>query len=141
MRVDFYILSGSAPDARERLSCRLAEKAYKLGHRVYLHAESPAQAQRLDELLWTFRDGSFVPHALEGDRVDPPPPILIGSSEAAARDADLLITLSASVPPFYERFPRVAEIVDQTEDSRRAGRERFRFYRERGLEPQSHPLS
>ena len=140
MRVDFYILSDSAPDARERLSCRLAEKAYKMGHRVYVHAESPAQAQRLDELLWTFRDGSFVPHALGADRTDPPPPILIGSGETAD-EADLLITLSPTVPPFFERFARVAEIVDQNEDSRRAGRERFRFYRERGLEPQSHSLS
>ena len=136
MRVDFYILPDPAPDARERLSCRLAEKAYKMGHTVYLHADSESQAQRLDDLLWTFRAGSFVPHARGGGQ---PSPVLIGSGEAPGA-ADLLITLSAAVPAFYERFTRVAEIIDGNEDNKRAGRERFRFYRGRGLEPQSHHL-
>jgi DNA polymerase-3 subunit chi len=138
MRVDFYILSDPAPDARERISCRLAEKAYKMGHTVYLHTDSEGQAQRLDDLLWAFRAGSFVPHARSGSGQESP--ILIGSGEPAA-DADLLITLSASVPAFYERFGRVAEIIDGSEENKRTGRERFRFYRDRGLQPQSHHLA
>lgn len=140
MRVDFYILSDSSPDARERLSCRLAEKAYKMGHTVYLHAESDVQAARLDEMLWTFRAGSFVPHTRTNDVSEPAPPVLIGS-EDPSRTADLLITLSTAVPPFFERFERIAEIIDSVEENRRAGRERFRFYRERGLQPHSHHLN
>lgn len=138
-RIDFYVLSEDLPDARERLSCRLAEKAWKLGHRVYVHAGSTAQAAAIDDLLWTFRDGSFVPHARASDRSEPAPPVLIGSSGEAPPDAaDVLINLDNEVPDFYTRFARIAEIVEPLEPARAAGRARFRFYREHGFEPQSH---
>lgn len=141
MRIDFYILSDASPGAREHLSCRIAEKAYKAGHRIYVLADSETHAGRIDELLWTFRDGSFVPHARASDRAEPVPPVLIGSGgEADAPAADVMINLTAAVPPFFSRFPRVAEIVDASDEGRRAGRERFRFYREQGLEPHSHQV-
>ncbi|MEZ5578324.1 MAG: DNA polymerase III subunit chi [Candidatus Competibacteraceae bacterium] len=43
-------------------ACRLADKAYGLGHTVYLFTASEARAAALDDLLWTFRQDSFVPH-------------------------------------------------------------------------------
>ncbi len=140
VRIDFYILSDESPNARERLCCRLAEKAWKLGHSVYLHAGSEAEASALDELLWTFRDGSFVPHGLSAEAVKPAPPVLIGAGAAPAAGADVLIHLCADVPEFYARFQRIAEIVAAPAPDRAAGRERFRFYRERGHQPQSHNL-
>ena len=140
MRVDFYILPDSSEQARERLSCRLAEKAYKSGHTVFLYAESEQQAQRLDEMLWTFRAGSFIPHALGAERLERPPPVLIGNSDPPSPVPHVLITLSNAVPPFFERFERIAEIVDQTAQNRQSGRDRFRFYRDRGLQPHAHRL-
>ncbi len=140
-RVDFYILPGDAPAARDLLCCRLAEKACKMGHKVYLHADSEAHARRLDELLWTFRSGSFLPHALLGDDPQPPPQILIGHAGGAAPPArDVLINLAAEIPPFFDRFERVAEIVDQSAAVKQAGRERFRRYREHGCQPETHNL-
>lgn len=140
-RVDFYVLPGDAPAARDQLGCRLAEKACKMGHQVYLHADSEAHARRLDELLWTFRAGSFLPHALLGDDPQPPPQVLIGNAGGAAPPArDVLINLAADMPDFFDRFGRVAEIVDQSEDVKRAGRERFRRYREHGCQPETHKL-
>ena len=61
-RVDFYILAAADSAARLRFACRLAEKAYHLKHRVHLHTASAAAAADVDDLLWTFRQGSFVPH-------------------------------------------------------------------------------
>ena len=58
-RVDFYILSTSGELARQQFACRLAEKAYKLKHNVHIHVANQESARRLDDLLWTFRDGSF----------------------------------------------------------------------------------
>jgi DNA polymerase-3 subunit chi len=139
-RVDFYILPGETPAARDLLSCRLAEKACKKGRKVYLHTDSEAHARRLDELLWTFRAGSFLPHALTRDDQNPSPPILIGSGIEAPPVNDVLINLAAAVPAFFSQFERVAEIVDQAADVKQAGRERFRYYREQGCQPASHTL-
>ena len=61
MRVDFYVLSEDAPDARLRWACRLAEQAAEQGSRVYLQTADNADARRLDELLWTYNDRSFLP--------------------------------------------------------------------------------
>ncbi|MDH5455573.1 MAG: DNA polymerase III subunit chi, partial [Gammaproteobacteria bacterium] len=65
-RVDFYVLAAADERARHMLACKLAEKAWRLENTVYIHAKDRADAERLDELLWTFRDGSFVPHGLAG---------------------------------------------------------------------------
>jgi DNA polymerase-3 subunit chi len=67
-RVDFYILPPG--DERQRLvfACRLTEKAYRQGLTVYLRAGDETTASQLDQLLWTFRQGSFVPHARAEER-------------------------------------------------------------------------
>lgn len=144
-RVDFYILPDDSANGREMFACRLVEKAYKLGHTLYLHTESRQQAGRIDEILWTFKAGSFLPHAIDGDRpLDEPPPILIGHScETPAEPhshSEVLINLAPTVPSFFSRFERVAELVNQADDHRATGRARFKFYRDRGYPLESHKL-
>jgi DNA polymerase III subunit chi len=61
-RVDFYVLEDAASSARLKLACRLAEKAYLASQRALIWHTDRAELQALDELLWTFAEGSFVPH-------------------------------------------------------------------------------
>lgn len=136
--IDFYVLASQEPGQRERLACRIAEKAWLLGHEVFVHAADDAGARRLDELLWTFRDGSFVPHALAAN--GGPAPVRIGAGREPEAPAHLLINLDPNVPPFFSRFERVAEIVSEEAVVREAGRERFRFYRDRGYSLRTHKL-
>ena len=140
-RVDFYILPGRQTGSRLVLACRLAEKAYGLGHTVYIHTASPEQAQQLDELLWTFRQGSFVPHGLYPDADQDIPPVLIGWEPEPLVNATLLINLSDEAPAFLERFERVAELVDQDEKTLNLSRDKFRHYRAQGYELHSHKLT
>lgn len=140
-KIDFYILDQQHNEARVRFACRLAEKAWQQGNRVYIHTENAAQSHRLDELLWTFRVGSFVPHALEEESTASDTPIHIGHGEEPLHHDEVLINLATEVPLFFSRFERVAEIVDQPEQSRHQGRQRFRFYRERGYHLDSHTIS
>ncbi len=139
-RVDFYVLEEPQPAARLRFACRLAEKAYHLDHRVHLQAGSAAEAADLDDLLWTFRQGSFVPHELAQPGQPPQSPVTIGHGPAPPPQADLLINLTGTVPDFADAFERVAEIVDGSDDGRRLGRERYRSYQERGRAPVTHNI-
>ena len=134
--IDFYVLADADPRRRELLACRLAEKAWGLGHRVFIHA--PEQAHALDDLLWTFRDDAFLPHALADD--DMYAPVVIGDGDEPMDSRYLLLNLSPSVPAFFSRFERVAEIVNDEAAIREAGRERFRFYRDRGYSLRTHKL-
>jgi len=142
-RVDFYVLDRESPDEVRRTACRITEEAWLAGHRVYLLAPSAGDAARMDGLLWTWRQDSFVPHALAdappaagGDR----PPVVVGHAEPGALDCDVLVSLWQQAPPFFARFERVAEFVDASATSRSAGRERFRFYRDRGCEMHSNDI-
>jgi DNA polymerase-3 subunit chi len=144
--VDFYILS--EPD-KLGFVCRLAEKGFHLGHRIYVHAESEQQAAQLDDLMWTFKQGSFVPHALCDADLDVEFPILIGYQEPsvpvhaahADRPREVLVNLRLQLPDFFARFERVAEIVAPDEAGKQAGRERFRLYRELGCALETHMIA
>jgi len=139
-RIDFYILPEGGTGGHEAVSCRLVEKAYKLGMNVYIHTDSAEQARRIDELLWTFRAGSFLPHALHPPKDDDEVPVRIGSGDQPWDGAQVLINLSVEVPLFFSRFERVAEVVAPGEAGKAQGRERYRFYRDRGYPLQSHNL-
>jgi len=137
-RIDFYIMQSGETPERERFSCRLARKAFRLGQRLHIHAAGEADVARLDELLWTFSDTSFLPHARLGS--DETVPITLDCSESPDPAPDLLINLAADIPQFFSRFPRLAEVIGADEQSRAMGREHFRFYRDRGYPLQVHNI-
>jgi DNA polymerase III subunit chi len=141
-RVDFYVLSDTAPDAIWRCACRLIEKAFDLNHRVYVHVASAADAQRLDELLWTFSDRSFIPHhTWTGEDVPHDiVKVLIGERPGPASHRDVLVNLSGTVPANIDAYARVAEVVDTDAERKRLSRERYKQYRERGCILETHNL-
>lgn len=139
-QVDFYVLETADRGDRFQLCCRLAEKAWSHGHRILVHCASAEDAERMDRLLWVFRDQSFVPHGRVG-QVDPDlTPVLIAQPGQSADEHDVLINLAAEVPVFFSRFDRVVEPVDADQAARAASRERFKFYRDRGYQPTAHKL-
>ena len=140
-RVDFYVLAQVDERARHMLACKLAEKAWRLENTVYIHARNQSDAERLDQLLWTFRDGSFVPHGLAGrDDGTENSPIMVGSDDQGIGTRDLLINLCDDIPPFMESFARVAELVTSDDTCRQASRKRYAAYRDQGHELNTHNL-
>lgn len=141
-RVDFYVSEAAGADVRLRLACRIAEKAYLAKQKVVVLLDDPEALRRFDELLWTFGDGSFVPHdtvTAGGGACEAPVALTTGA--LPADHADVLLNLSGAVPPFYEKFARVAEFLDARAEVRAAGRERFKTYRAKSIEPQTHNVS
>ncbi|HEX8541248.1 MAG TPA: DNA polymerase III subunit chi [Pseudomonas sp.] len=137
-QVDFYILPSAEPLARLDFACKLTEKAWRLGHRVYLHCSDAAQRDDLDARLWRFKGEAFLPHsAAEDDQVSS---VVLGLGDDPGQHQDLLVNLDLRIPEFFKRFARVAEIVVEDPAIRLAARESFRFYREHGYPLQDHRL-
>ncbi|MDA8360572.1 MAG: DNA polymerase III subunit chi [Gammaproteobacteria bacterium] len=130
-RVDFYV--GQEGTRKELLACRLAEIAYQRGHKVLIVAPQD-QLAALDDLLWTFGAGTFVPHGPYGQDE----PVQLAPTEP--ENGDVLITLSPELPQHAEGFTRVVEIVGGSEAEKSAARPRFRYYREKGMMPTVHTL-
>ena len=140
-RVDFYVLSEDVRDARLRYACRLAEEGVGQGLRVYILTASQSDSARLDDLLWTFSDGSFLPHEVfSGAPTHERAMILLGEATAPLSHRDLLINLTESLPADLTDYARIAEIVDVDPERKRIARERFRQYRERGCVLQSRDV-
>ncbi len=140
-RVDFYVSPNQAAEANLQLACRIAEKAYSKNNRIYVHVQDTQQAKRLDELMWVFRDGSFVPHCQNTDNLTAQAAVIIGYDEMPEIAPDVLINLAEEVPNFFTRFERVAEIVSGPESARNIARSHFKFYRERGYPLETHELN
>ena len=93
-------------------------------------------------MLWTFRDGSFVPHEVLASAADgagrPGPAELRPAARRRARRHHQPGRGRARA--FLAEAKRVVEIIDGDEGRRQAGRARYRAYRERGVQPASHNL-
>ena len=136
LRVDFYVTEENAPTARLRVACRLAEKAYLASQRALIWHTDRTELAALDDLLWTFADGSFVPHEwLTSNAAAVEAPVLLSAGPAPTEAFDFVVNLAPEPPPFLHLTRRVAEIIDGDEGRRRAGRARFKAYRELGVVP------
>jgi DNA polymerase-3 subunit chi len=140
-RVDFYVLKSAAARQRWAFACRLTEKAYLKDLKIVIVSDTLADAQALDELLWTFNERSFIPHkvCLDEQSVDPATAVHL-TVEKALPPADLLVNLAQQLPPQFQRYSRIAEVIDADEERRRLGRERFKVYRDLKLALETHQI-
>ena len=135
--IDFYF---NAADPLQ-VACRLAAKAIGQKKRMLVHAPDAELATRIDRMLWTWPAIGFVPHCAVHDPLAAETPVLIRSGEESPSDCQVLLNLGPQCPPHFERFDRLLEVVGAGEDERKAGRERYKFYLERGYKIANHDLA
>jgi len=140
MRVDFYLLSNNQPQAGWLIACRLLEKACQRNHRVFVYCENQDDAMLLDELLWTYKDDSFIPHNLQGEGPEPPPAVQIGYDGEPRGFNDILINMATTIPPFHTRFRRIMEIVLDNDVGKEISRQHYREYRAKRFDLHTHPI-
>lgn len=141
MEITFYVLPAEAPlSARLTTACRLTEKAWQQGRQVLLTVDARAQAEALDELLWTYKPTAFVPHHLVGEGPTPPPPVRITDGEPPPECRDVRIHLGAQPASELQRFSRLIEIVAGTDQEREQARAHWKHYRQLGFQVQAHEL-
>jgi DNA polymerase-3 subunit chi len=137
-KVDFY--TGSAD--KLRTACQLSHKAMQSGVRVMISTPDAATSEALDKLLWQYPDSAFIPHcASDADEAGQSPVVLLTQGSDRFPHHELLISLHNECVPFFSRFERVIEIITADAADSRLGRERFKFYRDRGYELRHFDLS
>ncbi len=139
-QVDFYVLGEDALTA-EQLACRLALMAWEQGHRITVLTETRDLANKLDDLMWDYTTGRFLPHSVNPG--DLRAPVIISGPDVPSVEegkSEVLINLTNTAIPEPNRFKRLLEIVPGSPAQRVASRHKFRSYREQGLDPASHPI-
>jgi DNA polymerase-3 subunit chi len=137
--VSFYILPTESLDDRYLFACKLIEKAYRSGSFCYVLTNSTEQSRIIDDLLWTFRAGSFIPHQIyTGELPEIEQVILIGSLNAPEHWQKVLFNLSSHYPDVGPQTGRILEILDNSETTKAAGRDRYRRYQQSGIKVITH---
>jgi DNA polymerase-3 subunit chi len=138
-QVDFYLLGEASPGAA-RLACRLALMALERDQKIFIITSTESSGQQLDELMWQYPEGRFIPHATVKAEGSEKSPIKIGTL-ADLNPADVVINLCLEAVPEPERFSRILEIVPYADDEKEASRVKYRIYRNLGLNPRTHEIN
>ncbi len=142
-QVDFYILNIDHGANADKFVCRLTETAYRQGLKIFINTASEQETARFDDLLWTYKEESFLPHTTLSHRTPHtlPPPILIGTQIDQTLSSDALINLSNNIPHELSSFRRVAEVIHNNEHSKSSARQRFKYYRDMGCQLKTHEIN
>ena len=139
-RADFYLID--KPRFREQpllLVCELARKAHDAGLWALVLARDAAQAEALDDLLWSFDDEAYIPHQIAGDdKEDAECPVLIATPEMDIALRPLLLNLRDDAP--QGDFERVLEVVPADPSARAPLRERWKHYQSLGFDVNKHDM-
>ncbi|HEX8011019.1 MAG TPA: DNA polymerase III subunit chi [Casimicrobiaceae bacterium] len=135
--IDFY----THVTDRLAVAARLVAKAFAQHGSVRVLTPDPATTDTLDRALWLKPPIAFLPHCRVGSALAGQTPIWVDDIDDHPGPAVVLINLKAAAPSFFSRFERLVEIVGLDEADVAAGRNRYRYYRERGYELRTHSLA
>lgn len=137
-KVNFYLLKNGQSSEQYVFACRLCEKILSQNLKAYIHTDTQEQAQYLDDLLWSYRPESFLPHCMIDTDLDEDVSIVIGYADKFQEKSDVLINLSQGIPDFHANFSRIVEIIPSDEEAKTQGRLRWKQYKDAGNEIETH---
>lgn len=136
-QISFY---HGARDRLHAIAVWLA-RAGSENRQVLVYAPAVERSEKLDHLLWAQPATGFVPHCSVRDPLASETPIIITPELDNPPHDACLLNLSDEVPPGFSRFQQLIEIISVNDEDRLPGRERFRFYRERGYPLEDRDIS
>lgn len=136
-RISF--LHGAAD--RIQAAAQWLQQAWAQRQRVLVYVPDEELAARLDRMLWTQPQLSFLPHCRADSPLAAETPIVLTNRLDEPPQDECLLNLSNELPSAFSRFERLVEIVSIDDSDRLPARERFKFYRERGYAIDNRDIS
>lgn len=117
----------------EKALPKLLEKVLESGRRAVVLAASEERAEALNAALWTYEQGSFLPHGTAQDGRPERQPIFLVSDDSNPNDAQVAVMVDGVAPADPGRFERCLDMFDGTDPAAlEAARARWRAHKERG---------
>jgi len=117
--------------------CELAERFQQQGRRIYITVCDENQGVTLDQFMWSWKKGSFLPHVYDNGAVEcHDEPVVIGTGERNPNSANVLIMGCACSLEFIRRFEQVVDFAELYDPAlAEQSRARFAQYRKAGFDP------
>jgi DNA polymerase-3 subunit chi len=135
-QIDFYTHVSN----KLQTACIVCKKALSQDMRVMILTPDEETTDRVDRILWTHPTTGFIPHVRARHRLAAVTPVIVDHDLAGVDRDELLLNLRLDTPEVFSRFQRLVEIVSTEEQDVAAGRQRFRWYRDRGYEVRAHDI-
>lgn len=135
-QIDFYTHVSN----KLQTACIVCRKALAQDLRVMILTPDEDTTERVDRILWTHPATGFIPHVRARHRLASVTPVIVDHDLAGVERDELLLNLRLDTPEVFSRFQRLVEIVSTEEQDVAAGRQRFRWYRDRGYEVRAHDI-
>lgn len=128
--VSFYHLERQSLD---QVLPKLLERVVDSGLRAVVLAGSQERVERLNALLWTYDEASFLPHGAQADGDLDEQPIYLTTEEENPNGATVLAVIDGVRPAHIDRFDRCLELFNGNDEAEvTAARERWKQYKDAG---------
>ena len=108
---------------------QLLEKSLARGMRAVVMAGSPERVEALNAALWTYGEGSFLPHGSAADGFAARQPIWLTAADENPNGATLLMLTDGAKTASLSAYELVCEIFDGKDDAAtEAARARWKEY-------------
>ena len=136
--VTFYQLPQDLHDQSVQMQviCRVIQKIHQVTGSVGVLCEGSALKQ-LDDLLWTFSQGSFIPHAIAPSDE----PVLLSDDIARIPPDRVLVLTVAQLPHKMPDFSRIVDFILPDPASVQHARQRYRAFQNQGHTLTVHQLT
>lgn len=107
--LNFYHLT---TEPLERALPRLLEKAMGSKRHILVQTDSPERTDALDQLLWTFEPGSFLPHGTAKDGPGDRQPVFLTHQDGNPNGAQILVLVDRAESPLMDQVERCLVLFD-----------------------------
>ncbi|MAF81428.1 MAG: hypothetical protein CMK52_00740 [Proteobacteria bacterium] len=141
-RIDFYYDVKDILSFASRIARKLYyEKVVSAKRPLVIRCKDQSHCEEVSYSIYNFSRKDFLPCAEFSDKNADLFPIILSTVSKMplwADDIIVLLNLDTKIEITFSSYRRVIEIVDQTEANRQKGRERYKYYKERGYEIFGH---
>ncbi len=127
----FYHLERSGLD---QVLPELLEKTLQRGWRALVRSSERDRIEHLDGWLWTYRDDSFLPHAVDGEPAPERQPVLLTTAQDNPNEADALFLIDGAEAGSLDGFVRCVLLFDGKDETALANaRKRWKEVKAAGM--------
>ena len=130
--VSFYQVMNATPASVDATLPALLEKVLKTGKTVVVKCPSEGRMERLDEALWSYKEGSFLPHGTQDDAFKEKQPVYLTTEDENPNGAEILVTVSGATSADFSSFERVLDMFEASDVQKENARERWKDLKSKG---------
>ena len=129
--VRFYHLQKQTLDQALPL---ILEKVYQTGKRAHVRLVNEKEVNRMNDVLWTYRPESFLPHGCKKTGEAERQPIWLAHTNDNPNNAETLILTQGMTEDVMENYSLCCEMLDGRNDQAvQDARSRWKTYKDKGF--------